>query len=652
MSSPKKTTWTNPKDIMKIHRIKRHNSIGLSRSNSSSNIQVVRRNSLSDISVNNYNANAPITSKSDGSLTLSQPQNLQKRKNPFSCNVGSLASKRRSVLDYESLCLNSDGETTDSHKLLNSLHHADQMIDDNLPENLGPSTKVPTSIEITPTISKECLNEESIVSDLTVETADKQNTKVSTDPPVDWSLKTKLRIVASCAKDKFEKIPGIDARHIDSFIHHKLDNSSEWSELDVFQKLKRCCLHYSYPHMPWITTFPRMSSDYKSRMSSILSSSEEAMSAVHKDWMNAFTSVYQQFRSGLCPYFYTCTHQFNVLFRCLRTSSGVSLSARLSPSTRGLREMLRKEGIDFRMPNIKIPKVNEAKAEKTGNVIEDTGNVLPNVLMSDSKSDKEHSICISQVNSDTNSLVSDVQNKENVTCEEKKEDSDEDIDDDEGATRWLEVMGFDKKNFPTLEPFKVKLQREGYREIDNRPQSMLYVEGPDVHTFFNFLLNYSAGIAHSGPQHGIPPTILSPVMFVGSTLVQNSVKHSVIQCNKMTTDSGSQSGMSHVFEVSGPVMPHHTLNIASVLRDSQEIISAVLSYSTHAPSAALNTQAVNQEEKDKLTVGLSKLFVDYSLANPGLVKPVREKLASPPILENCEAVRELTVTSEGYTWTC
>lgn len=67
-------------------------------------------------------------------------------------------------------------------------------------------------------------------------------------------------------------------------------------------------------------------------------------------------------------------------------------------------------------------------------------------------------------------------------------------------------------------------QREGYREIDNRPQSMVYVEGADVHTFFNFLLNYSSSIAHSGPQHGIPPTILSPVVFVGATLVQNSVR--------------------------------------------------------------------------------------------------------------------------------
>ena len=66
-------------------------------------------------------------------------------------------------------------------------------------------------------------------------------------------------------------------------------------------------------------------------------------------------------------------------------------------------------------------------------------------------------------------------------------------------------------------------QRDGYQEIDNRPQSMVYVEGGDVHAFFNFLLNYPSCIASSGPQHGLPPTLLSPVPFVGGSIVQNAV---------------------------------------------------------------------------------------------------------------------------------
>ncbi|CAL1527220.1 unnamed protein product, partial [Lymnaea stagnalis] len=73
------------------------------------------------------------------------------------------------------------------------------------------------------------------------------------------------RIVAHSNLESFSKVPGIDAKHVDSFVHHRLDNDSGWKELDVYQKIKRCCMHYSYPQMPWMSTFPRSSSDFKSR---------------------------------------------------------------------------------------------------------------------------------------------------------------------------------------------------------------------------------------------------------------------------------------------------------------------------------------------------------------------------------------------------
>ncbi|CAL1527221.1 unnamed protein product, partial [Lymnaea stagnalis] len=225
---------------------------------------------------------------------------------------------------------------------------------------------------------------------------------------------------------------------------------------------------------------------------------------------------------------------------------------------------------------------------------------------------------------------------------------DDDIDDHDGASKWLQGMGFDKKDFPSLQPFKVKLQREGYREIDNRPQSMIYVEGVDVHPFFNLLLNYSSCIASSGPQHGIPPTILSPVPFVGGTLVTNTMKHSIIRDEFNHGDIQSQT--SHVFEVTGPLLPHHTLNIASVLQSSPEVSRSTISYSTHHPSAALNSQTVNQEDKDKLASGLNKLFVDISQANPGLIGDLNERLALPAVLENGTAIKELNILQKGFTW--
>lgn len=140
--------WTNPNDVMKIHRIKyiklkRHSSVALSRSNSASEIRVLRRNSLSDISIKNVNSPDRLcSSKSDCTLT----QNSQKRKNPFSC--GASSSKRRPFLDSESAMTILNSEVKDSNntsltsvkidldlvnevesnKLLHVLHHESEIV--------------------------------------------------------------------------------------------------------------------------------------------------------------------------------------------------------------------------------------------------------------------------------------------------------------------------------------------------------------------------------------------------------------------------------------------------------------------------------------------------------------------------------------------
>ncbi|GFR88269.1 protein downstream neighbor of Son [Elysia marginata] len=232
------------------------------------------------------------------------------------------------------------------------------------------------------------------------------------------------------------------------------------------------------------------------------------------------------------------------------------------------------------------------------------------------------------------------------------EEEEDDINDHHGASKWLEGMGLNKKDFPSLEPLKVKLQRDGYREIDNRPQSMVYIEGGDVHAFFNFLLNYPACIASSGPQHGLPPTLLSPVPFVGGSFVQNTVKHSLLRDVAVKVQGSKDLMYSHVFEISGPILPHHSLNIAALLRDyhQQQKGSSVITFNTHLPSAALNTQAVNQPEKDQLAVNLHKLFVDFDLANPGLLPTANETLNSRPGLASGTYLKECEVSAQGYSW--
>ena len=130
------------------------------------------------------------------------------------------------------------------------------------------------------------------------------------------------------------------------------------------------------------------------------------------------------------------------------------------------------------------------------------------------------------------------------------------------------------------------------------------------------------------------------------------VKHSQLRDVPVKVTGSKHLSYSHVFEISGPIIPHHTLNIAAVLQDYHSLQqgSSVVTYNTHLPSAALNTQAVNQPEKDLLAMNVHKLFVDFELANPGLLSSLKESMGSRPLLASGAFLKELKISQQGYLW--
>lgn len=58
----------------------------------------------------------------------------------------------------------------------------------------------------------------------------------------------------------------------------------------------------------------------------------------------SLTSLYSLLKARLCPYFYLCSYQFTVLFRAAGLNGAKSISALLTPTTRGLREAMKAEG--------------------------------------------------------------------------------------------------------------------------------------------------------------------------------------------------------------------------------------------------------------------------------------------------------------------
>jgi len=82
---------------------------------------------------------------------------------------------------------------------------------------------------------------------------------------------------------------------------------------------------------------------------------------------------------------------------------------------------------------------------------------------------------------------------------------------------------FSKKTHHCSIPNPFQSQREGFRVIDNRPKSLVTVEGSNVQALYNYLLNCRTCTANSGVQAGLPPTILSPKPFKGATLKSHKV---------------------------------------------------------------------------------------------------------------------------------
>uniref|UniRef100_A0A3B4AB97 Uncharacterized protein n=1 Tax=Periophthalmus magnuspinnatus TaxID=409849 RepID=A0A3B4AB97_9GOBI len=146
--------------------------------------------------------------------------------------------------------------------------------------------------------------------------------------------------------------------------------------------------------------------------------------------------------------------QFTVLFKAAGLSGSNSITALISPTTRGLREAMKAEGIEFSLP---------------------------------------------------------------LTKSADEDDDDNDNDEDEDMS-WLKEMGVqDKIKKPDSISVQLRKEGQT-TSLDHKPESVVLVEGPDTFTLINFLINCKSVVASAGSQAGLPPTLLSPVAFRGAAM--------------------------------------------------------------------------------------------------------------------------------------
>eukprot|EP00076_Gallus_gallus_P047104 XP_416713.4 protein downstream neighbor of Son [Gallus gallus] len=425
--------------------------------------------------------------------------------------------------------------------------------------------------------------------------------------PADWSIKTRLLFTSSQPFTWAEHLKAQEEAQ--GFAQHcraaeiNLPQSVQEPKLSTELRcaFQQSLVYWLHPSLPWLQLFPRIGADRKIAGKACPWAQDEALQqALMSDWSVSFTSLYNLLKAKLCPYFYVCTYQFTVLFRAAGLAGSDVITAVLSPTTRGLREAMRNEGIEF-----SLPLVEESRSKK-------------------------------QKNSEGN-LETEVAHGPEVdrSPEDGKEAAPSD-DDDDGFS-WLEEMGVqDKVKKP--DAISIKLRKEKHEvQVDHRPESLAVVKGTNTFTLLNFLINCKSLVAVAGPQAGLPPTLLSPVAFRGGTM-------QTLKARSMNAKARVRLAYEDIFslEIVGPVLPHSLHSLTMLLQSAQQGAFSAVLY-TYEPTAVFNTHLNNA------SAALKKETISKDLLKCGLHSKTLDQLSQVPTLGK-SSLRSLEMKDYAYAW--
>ncbi|XP_053560523.1 protein downstream neighbor of Son [Bombina bombina] len=475
----------------------------------------------------------------------------------------------------------------------------------NEPENEAPGQRIPEFKSIEDVIWGEQLSTE---SSATTKIQSPEKTIISHEPPkgsvtfpADWSLKTRLLFTSSQSFNWADHLKAQEEAQ--GFILHSratpvnLPHSIQEPKLsaDLRCAFQQSLVYWLHPSLPWLQLFPRIGADRKmAGKNSPWSHDEDLQQVLMSEWALSFTSLYNLLKAKLCPYFYVCTYQFTVLFRAAGLGGSDAITAVMSPSTRGLREAMKNEGIEFSLPLVE----------------ED-----PNKRQKNSESTLKNDDGTSQTGY-------------NSGGDEALVDSEEDE-----SFSWLEEMGVQDK-IKKPDSISIKLRQEKNEvKLDHKPESVVLVKGTNTFTLLNFLINCKSIVAAAGSQAGLPPTLLSPIAFRGATMQTLKARSVNVKAQVHSTYKDQFS-----LEITGPIMPH-SLHLLTILLKAAQSGSFSAGLYTHEPTAVFNT-AINQEASQST-------FTE--LGNCGLHPLTLQQLAQASVLGK-SSIRQLDMKDYKYTW--
>ncbi|CAD6215984.1 GSCOCG00004288001-RA-CDS [Cotesia congregata] len=424
--------------------------------------------------------------------------------------------------------------------------------------------------------------------------------------PIDWTLNTKMRFMSPKPFAWNGKLKTSEQASGTTGFVRCLDTGDQESTLDTSPNARfhQCCLVWQHPSLPWLELYPRSAGKVSASLASnsAVSNNQFIKDALFSEWSESFRSLFHLLRAGQCPYFYVCANTFTVLFRAAGICGISEVHALLTPTTRGFRQSLKQQDIEYTMP---LRTTGKRRSDLT-----DSGY---------------------------DTLDSTTSNGEDVN------DEDNDDDDDDGRDNILESLGIEASEIKRINKCQKRITMEKESEVDASKHSLIFVKGVEAQALFNFLINCKSAVAITGALAGVPPTLLAPVAFHGATLKPLKVRESVVRI---------ENDKFHSLEINGPILPHVLPSLCFLMKSSQLekfSVSCAQLNSTKSFTDAKHGSESSIEEKEN-EKNPPSVFGKENLSDCGLTGELLSHFCnSDP--SRIKVVESLKYSSEGYTWT-
>lgn len=565
--------WTRPDQVMQLHRMKLKKRALQARINKTNiNAGEVQCNATK---LNGINSNS--------SVMQHVPQ---KRKNPFAINE---SCKKQKNITSAGLEISSDNTL---FELLNiDVQRGKQTID----------SSVNNSLTFANVLSK---------LESTSQTPDENVPKGEKHIPIDWTLKTKVRFMSPKPFPWNGKLKTSEEASGTTGFVRCLDIGEKETTLDTSlnARFHQCCLIWQHPSLPWLELFPRSAGKVSASLANNISlvNNQCMKDALHREWCDSFRSLFHLLRARQCPYFYICANTFTVLFRAAGICGLSEIHALLTPTTRGFRQSLKQEEIEYSMP-----------------------------LRKDSKrrSDGGDSATM------TTDVMSNTTNHQQDDYEEEEEEETQDA--------WLKSLGVENSEIKRINYSQTRMTLEKESEIDNLKQSLVFVKGVETQALFNFLINCKSAIAATGALAGVPPTLLAPTAFHGATLKALKVRESIVRVD---------NDRYYSLELKGPLLPHVLPSLCHLMTSSQlEQYSASCAQlaSTTPFSTAKHgtgyTSVTKDEDRNNVTKVPTNVFGQENLSDCGFNEELLSYFCNPDPAR-IEVFESFKFFNGLYTW--